>query len=267
MRLTGSLVLILLLTASLSAQDRPGREARVSGTGTITKLAPGVLEVESSEGDKWIVAITPRAEVSVSGTASPEFLRPGMLVKLSGTFNRKGEAVEPLKTLTVFTPRPQPRQPQRPEEPVNPELNAIAKGLFQSNEPAPPPKKERPMRPVRTKPPEEVDVSTAGTLAGARGGKLQVRTPGGVLKFELTEDAEVSLDINDYSVARPGDRVNLEGWYYQGDKTKVVANRLRITLSEPLGVAKDEKSDEDAKEGEGKDEAKSDEKSSEKNDE
>ena len=75
-------------------------------------------------------------------------------------------------------------------------------------------------------------------ISSARGNKLSVRVPGAVLRIELTDDAQVTLDIADYRVAREGDRVELEGWTYRGDVTKVVASRVTITLVEPLGEKK-----------------------------
>jgi hypothetical protein len=101
--------------------------------------------------------------------------------------------------------------------------------LFQLDEPKPDKKGKQP---------ESYDVSSGGEVASARGGKLSVRAPGVAFKIELAKDAMVALDVNDYRLAKPGDKIDLEGWSYNGDVTKVIANRVTIRLAEPLGEKK-----------------------------
>lgn len=221
---------LLLMPAALSvAQEKGKMGEKVSASGTITAVGPGVMQVMSAAGDQWQVALDPKAEVYVSGTASPSFLRPGMLVKFSGKFNKKAEAVEPLSSITVFTPRAE--KPRQGEEGGG-NSSDLAKGLFEVDEPAPAGEKKKPV--------EAFDVSSGGAIVSARGGKLSVRGPAGTFKMTLASDAEVALDVNDYRLARAGDKIELEGWTYQGDVTKVVANRVSIRLAEPLGEKKKE---------------------------
>jgi hypothetical protein len=201
---------------------------RISASGTIKGVGAGGLHVVSSAGDQWLVAIAPQAQIAVTGAATPSFLRSGMLVKFSGKFNRRGETVEPLTSVTVFTPREPPRQ-QRGREEIDPALSEIAKNLF---------KFEDPNKEPTAKGDEAVALSSGGAVASARGGKLSVRAPEGVLKIELSEDARVALDVNDLRLARPGDKVELEGWTVEGDVTKVVANRISVRLSETIGEKK-----------------------------
>jgi hypothetical protein len=81
---------------------------------------------------------------------------------------------------------------------------------------------------------------------GARGGKFTVRAPEATFKIELADDAVVALDISDYRLARPGDTIELEGWAYPLDKTKILANKLTIRLAETVGEPKDKKEKEGA---------------------
>ena len=224
------LVALLLLPTALAAQERPKQQGeKVSASGTIKGLVPGGMLVVSAAGDQWQVALDPKAEVIVTGTAAPSFLRPGMLVKFSGKFNKKAESVEPLSSITVFTPREEKHH--RGEEGAGGN-NDLAKGLFQLEEPSPDKEKKKAF--------ESFDVSSGGAVVSARGGKLSVRGPAGTFKIALADDAQVALDVSDYRLARAGDKVELEGWTYQGDVTKVVANRVTIRLAEPLGEKKKE---------------------------
>jgi hypothetical protein len=227
MRSLGFVFLVLVPSLLLAQAKEKEKNEKISASGTIKAIAPGVLSVMSSAGDQWQVALDPKAEVFVTGTATPAFLKPGMLVKFSGKFNKKAETVEPLASITVFTPREEKRTRGDREEGGG---NDLAKGLFQIDEPKPDAKKQKPM--------ETFDVSSGGEVASARGGKVSVRGPSGSFKLELAKDATVALDVSDYRLARPGDKIDLEGWTYNGDVTKVVANRVTIRLAEPLGEKK-----------------------------
>lgn len=229
MRAYGLALLLLLPTTLLLAQDKKMGE-KVSASGTIKAVGPGVMQVMSAEGDQWQVALGPKAEVFVSGTASPSFLRPGMLVKFSGKFNKKAESVEPLSSITVFTPRAE--KPRQGGEGEAGGASDFGKGFFSAE--------EAPAETEKKKPAETFDVSSGGAIVSARGGKVAVRGPAGSFKLMLAEDAQVALDVSDIRLARPGDKIELEGWTYPGDVTKVVANRVTIRLAEPLGEKKKE---------------------------
>jgi hypothetical protein len=241
MRATLALVFLVAFPALAFAQyGRPARPevkpVAVSASGKIKAVGPGVLQVVSAEGDQWQVAIAPKAEVIVTGKADPSFLSRGMLVKFGGKFNKKAESVDPLTSITVFTPRAAVEN--RREREIDPAQAEAAKRLFKLDEPMDPKQS--------AKPAETYDVSSAGAIVGARGGKFTVRAPEATFKIELADDAVVALDISDYRLARPGDTIELEGWAYPLDKTKILANKLTIRLAETVGEPKDKKEKEGA---------------------
>ncbi len=230
-------VALLLLLAATNVgwsqnQKAERQQVKISAAGTIAGIGPGYLLVVSQAGDRWQVAIDPRADVTVTGTATPSFLRAGMLVKFSGKFNKKAESVQPLSSLTIFTPKPvaPERRGQRGEE-IDPEIAERAKTLFKIKE-------ESPEDSKKVKPPETFDIASAGAVVSARGGKVQVRAPEAAFKIELADDAQLALEVNDYRLAKEGDKVEIEGWGYGDDKTKVLASRVTIRLSDTLGETK-----------------------------
>jgi hypothetical protein len=230
MRTFVALLLLAVPAVAIGQDKEKPKGEKLSASGTIKSIGPGGLQVISAAGDQWQVALAPKAEVVVTGTATPAFLRPGMLVKFSGKFNKKAETVEPLSSITVYTPREEKKQWR--EEDAGSEFG---KGLFKADEPMATDNKKK------KKPAESIDVSSGGAIASARGGKLSVRAPEATFKIALTEDAQVALDVNDVRLARVGDKVELEGWTYPGDVTKVMANRVVIRLSETLGEKTDKK--------------------------
>lgn len=227
---------ILLLLASLpnvtfaQKEKADTKTEKVSASGTISAVGPGYLHVVSQAGDQWQVALDPKAEVTVTGSAHPSFLRSGMLVRFSGKFNKKAESVQPLSSLTIFTPKPVAPRQGRGED-GEADVSDRTKGLFKIEEPKAEDKKT-------AKPPETFDISSAGAVVSARGGKVQVRAPEAAFKIALTDDATLALEVNDYRLAKAGDKIDLEGWGYIEDKTKVVANRVTIRLKDTLGEAK-----------------------------
>lgn len=233
------LATLAMLTTSATAQDKKKQQEKVMSTGTVKALVPGRLQITNSDGAEWVVALAPRAEVFVTGTATSDFLKPGMLVRFSGKFNKKGETVDPIKTFTVYTPRVDwnaQRRPQR-EEASNPALTEATKNLFklESEEPKKPVK---PMRPVKEKLPDTFDVASAGPISSIKNGKLQVRAPEAAFKIDIAEDATVNLDVSDYSLAKPGDRIEIEGYANPMDATQIMATKVTIRLTDTIGETK-----------------------------
>ena len=125
---------------------------KVSAAGKIKGVGPGYIHVVSEAGDQWQVAFDPKAEVFVRGSADASFLRAGMPIKVSGKFNKKAESVEPLSSVTVFTPRAEKRRPRGAEPEASPEASAFAKNLFKIEEPS----EAKPAQEVN--PPETFDI-------------------------------------------------------------------------------------------------------------
>ncbi len=46
----------------------------------------------------------PKAMVKVSGSATTEFLAPGIFVRFKGDFDKRGKATEEVKDMEIFTP-------------------------------------------------------------------------------------------------------------------------------------------------------------------
>ena len=68
-----------------------------------------------------------------------------------------------------------------------------------------------------------------------------MRVGSDTIQAELADDAKIGIDISDYRFARPGDSVQVEGWYYKGRPAQVYANQLTIVAATPLGVTEKQK--------------------------
>ena len=213
--------LLLLLSLALEVQtgfaqgNRSGRE-NVRLSGTLQGLRPGMMQVASDDGVQWIFQIQAKPQdIIYQATAEPEWVRPGMLVRFSGRFNKQGEAEQPISEITVFTPREGSRIGIFPESALNTE------GLFESPDAEPTPSDGY------------SSYLVSGRFMGMKAGKMQV-VAGRSLQVDVAENVEVQVDVSDYTLAKPGDKVEVGGWFMRGQPGRGMAERLSITAAEPL---------------------------------
>ena len=196
---------------------------RVRCVGKLKGIAPGVLQVETEKGERMLVAIEPRAqEVSFVGEATPAFVQAGMLVQFSASLDKKGEAQEKINQLKVVSPKNGIQVGLQAE-------GGFAGGeLFASGDDDGKKKK-------KSRSAESGQYQVTGTVRSIKDGKMYVAA-GAVVKAELAENCQVSLEVSDIRLAREGDNVEADGWRYPNQATQMYANRVNITAEKPLGV-------------------------------
>jgi hypothetical protein len=205
-----------------SAQQRDREPARC--VGKLKGMAQGVLQVETDKGEQMLVAIEARPQdISFQGSATPAFLRPGMLVQFAATLDKKGEAQEEIGTIKVVSQR------------MGIQLGLQAGGgfagkeLFSGNEDEGGKKKKK----TRA---DAAPYLVTGTLRSINNGKMYVAA-GTTVKAELSSNCQVSVDISDISLAREGDSVEVrQGWRFANQSNQLYARSLTITAEKPLGV-------------------------------
>jgi hypothetical protein len=200
--------------------------------GTLKGVAPGgVLQVAANEKEVWNIKVEANPQdISFSGTAEKTFLKPGMFVELRGQITKRGVVMEPVSSLTVFTPSD--------ARPVGVEADGPAGGdgggLFNDA------KEEKKPDPKEKKATKAKGDDTVYRIAGAvskvsRGGEVTVSAGGAQVKFNLAEECKISVDMNELTFASAGDKVNVQGWFYKGQPGNGVANRkVEITAANPL---------------------------------
>jgi hypothetical protein len=222
--------------AAPAAAQRPLREVplenreNVEITGTIKQIGPGVLQVVTEAGDQWLVRLEGRPQemrLSYSAKAEPGFLRPGMLVQFAGTINKKGQLQEKLDSLIVTTLR------EGIEVGVYPEAaGGIAGELFSDARPEEKGKKGR-------QKPEAVPCRVTGTIAKiSRAGELTVSGRNATVTAQLAEEARISVDMNNLSLAQPGDSVEIRGWHIKNQKGQAWSREVSVSAANVLGESK-----------------------------
>lgn len=211
----------------LHAQQKKPEKTPIRTGATIKGMAPGGLYVMSDKGDQYAVKLPNRGKnIVYEGTADASWLRPGMLVEFTGNLNRRGQAVDAIRELLVFTPS------EEHSPGLQSETGGIAGDLF--SEPAAKGAKRAP---------ETAPFRVAGALKSIRRNRLEVLAGNSRVEAELADNAKIRCELADLSLVREGDSVVIDGWFYPMDKTVIYANKLTISgaqtlTNEPRGMKK-----------------------------
>jgi hypothetical protein len=149
--------------------------------------------------------------------AKPQFLRQGMLVRFSGTFNRAGVAQSPIAKVELF-------QPVSGKVPSNRRQHFVP-GVHPDKRDA---KKQAETGVARC--------DVVGTLVGIdQSGVMMVRAGKVPVRIPLVQNAIFEIHYNNLSLAQPGDPVKISGFYNPPDETKVLAGSFAITTDRVYG--------------------------------
>ncbi len=215
------------LTTPAFAQPRPKGE-RVKTSGTFKGWSRGILLVTSDQGDQFRVKAPTRTDyVKFIGSARPSWLQRGMFVTFVGKFDKKGNAVARVSALEVFTPSKETKIGAFRDS----GLGGSAKNLFSSD--------DEPKKPV----PKGASFKITGRVVAAKSGKLTVQAGRTSVKVELSDNANVSVNVNGWQFMREGDKVSIEGSFLPQQRRDIIATRLTISAAEKLGAPKVKRKD------------------------
>ena len=208
--------------------------------GTVVAVRPGIVALTTATGENWALKIPPKAEVRVTGTAGPDVLRPGIYVRLLAPVDkRRGIVQEKVAELVVFSPSQEEGRmpgvfyPDPAEDPNAAQPNA-------PQPPVPPPKGAPAGRRAKAKDKTDVVVETfdiRARITAAKGRWLTLYARNNffkpTLRIELADKPVVKLDVNDYTLAKPGDKIAALG--HQIGPRAAQAAKVIIQLAQPVG--------------------------------
>jgi hypothetical protein len=275
--LSVSLLLALTLSAAALAQIRrpPGggqnqKGQPFDGEGTIDAVGMGRIQMTTTTNQKMLVFVPPNASVRLTGTATADFLHPGLCVEFTAEVNKNGVAKDTISQLTIFTPT------QETQVGLYPEGAAIKGKKGDGEGPAakfggdpgigfgePPAKGTKGKAGRKGKQLGGGDAADpfgsldapAGKKGGARKGgagsgvqlpgvctvrgkitvchgtNLKVNYGKGVVTAELDDNPQISVDMADCSMAVKGDKISVKG---QSLNKMVQAETVKIESAQPL---------------------------------
>jgi hypothetical protein len=210
-------------------QQQVPRE-NIEASGTVKGMQRGLIHLVTDAGDQWLIQVQAARpqDISFTGTAEPDFVKPGMWVRFQTKLSRRGDAAEPIESLEIFTPR----EGYEPGVYADiPSGGGNTAGLF-SDEPAPEAKPKKKSKP-------KLDEDTVYTVAGQVGkisrlGELTISAAGTSVKAKLAEGVKIRLDMGDLSFLQAGDKIEIRGWHPAGQKGQAVATQVTASAAQPL---------------------------------
>ncbi len=235
------------------------RFERFEATGTVAAVARGRIKLLTNTQQSWVVVLSPRATIHVTGTADVDYLRVGHFVRFDAALDKKGKVQGKVAELTIFTPSAEfgvglwpegmavgdvgaeEAKPQPPNPFANPGFGVGNPGMAQPGMAQPGMAQPGMAQPGSNR------FLVAGRITGNRKGKMILNYGRGMSEIELAEKPTINVDFADYSVAQQGDMITVtQGKTYPNQFQMLGANPnavgqalaegIEIQLSQPLAA-------------------------------
>lgn len=191
-------------------------------TGTLKNARGNIIVVTRDDGAECMVQFPDEiTSLTFVAEALPAYLRRGMPIRFATVLGQTGMPVSPVTKIEIFSPLS--------EQAVAASLKTKYMPGVKSSDRH---KKRRRGAPLTG----QVDVV----------GSLRMLTPQGGLALQAGEtpfqtmvspDAKIEIRYNNLSLAQPGDKVSVAGFYEPPDDTKVKASQITITTDRVYGEA------------------------------
>ncbi len=177
------------------------------------KAARGNLLVVTKEDDTEVTVLLNQnpGKFLFSATANPAGLRPGWLVRITGSFSPQGVATAPVNQFELFLPFA---------------IQALAGHERAQYTPG--------IAPVEGEPNQ---YRVVGQIMGMNQQAVMIQTPRGPLNVPFAPDAKWLVRCHELSLVQPGDPVSVTGFYQPPDESKVMGDRVTIAVERVIGEA------------------------------
>ncbi len=182
---------------------------KFAGAGTIAAIEPGRILMVTNFNEKCLIWLMPQTKIITTGEARQEFLHPGLLVEFKAELDKHRNVTGTIEQLTLISASPEK-----------------IPGIFPLDG------DQTDSSGGQTSPAGLCTV--VGRIAALHNNTLQVNVGHGTLLAELSPNAKIRLEINDYSMARKGDKITVSGMKMRGAANQVQALQVKIELAEAL---------------------------------
>lgn len=203
-------------------QSNPGAVASNEVTtfkGKLKGMKRGLVLVEKDDGVQAMVA--PPDEINAFqfvAKAKPEFLRRGMLLRITGNFAANGLPTSPIDKVTIFQAVPLKSIRGRAKEQFTPGIHSSSKQPLGRNQP---------VMGKLTIVGGLINLSPQGVIT-LQAGKTRVQIP-------VTAETQLEVRYNSLALAQEDDLVNVAGFYNPPNENQVKAERITITTDRVFG--------------------------------
>ena len=254
-RLPITFALVLAFAAVALGQRRVVTLQPVDVAGSIAQMGPASIAVTAANGRTWILKLQPgTTKIKITGTAEPEMLTQGTSVRFTARIDKRtSKAQDKIGAITIFTPTQgvtertlgvelASEHPQGNVDDANapllPPEAAAGTGTLDDGAGGKSPKKRPPAAKGPDKSvPDVANYDVCAEIVSNRNGHMVVSVQNRFLKpritVDLAADARIDLDLGDLSLAKPGDKIQAEGFYAVPGTCEEV-DSVEVALSNPL---------------------------------
>ncbi|MGV3484108.1 MAG: hypothetical protein ACO1RT_06805 [Planctomycetaceae bacterium] len=191
--------------------------------GKLKDVRRNILTVTRDDGtDVSVMLHEDPTKLVFAAEAKPQWLKPGMLVRVESMFGPSGAPPMPLDTVEIF----QPFQASRSVSVAQREM--YLPGIHSLE-----PKHAQAAGPAQGFQPGKYRV--VGTLVGGGPSGIIINTGQMQVPVPVAADAKWLIRFHNLSLAQPGDLVHVTGFHQPPDETQVKAGSVRISVDRIYG--------------------------------
>jgi hypothetical protein len=190
-----------------TTQQPAAVKQELHGKGEYEAASNGIMKAVL-DGKPWYLKFDKGATVKVMGTATADFLSPGIFVRFKAELDRRGKASAPITELDIFTP-----------DAKNPVGAVTEGGAF-----AEAPKKGPAATPTA--------YTVAGRISSMHKGNMTVACGNMTVKADVAPEATIKIDVADPSWAAAGDKIEVKG-YFMREGFGMVTD-MAVDIANPL---------------------------------
>ncbi len=233
--------------------------AQVSGT--MQGLALDKIKIIAENKKEYFAVVSEQTSLHYKGTAEPDFLSPGMLVRFSAELTQSGQTQAPVSEIEVFTVSQRRRMSPEQIREQTPGVYQVGGEVGNAKKPG---EKTKEKEKEKEKPSAKPNAASTkggaqpyrvvGQIAGMKSGKMLVQAGAVQVQLELDPKAAIKVISHDTTFCQMGDQVKVSGLRVAGQDQFIQSESLEITGAKPLGPAesKSAKSSKNAKGSKGK---------------
>lgn len=206
----------------------PGmRLATLQTDATVKLVRPGALLVTTDKNAQWLVSIPRQIEaVEYHAEATRAVLKRGMVIRFNAVLDRRLRAQRDVQAVSIVTLR------KGVEPGVFPDNEMAGKDNLFNTQPAGNAKRKSRRTVVA------VPCLVIGQLFDIKKSTMTVAAGRAIVEAPLSTNAQVSIAVNDYRWASPGDKVQVDARYLPQQPGRAEGQRLVITAAQKLGESR-----------------------------
>jgi len=230
--------------------------AQVSGT--MQAMVQNHVKIAAEDKKEYFIILTDQTSLQYRGTAEPDFLMPGLMVRFSAELTQSGGVEAPVTELEVFTYSQSRRMTPEQMREQTPGVYQVGGEVGNAKKPGGKEAAKQTAAPAQaivktqanakanpkgqSKPPAASSAGAqpyrvVGQVVGTQSGKVFVQAGSVRIQFDLDPKAVINVAARDTTFMQIGDQVKVSGLRNAAQEQYIQAETVAIVGAKPLGPA------------------------------